>query len=77
MAGRGFGKTRAGAEWVRWLANGPTDPLRAAADSAAGGRIALVGDTFDDVRHVMAEGPSGILAVCPPHQRPQWYRSQR
>jgi hypothetical protein len=77
MAGRGFGKTRAGAEWVRWLANGPTDPLRAAADSAAGGRIALVGDTFDDVRHVMVEGPSGILAVCPPHQRPQWYRSQR
>lgn len=71
MAGRGFGKTRAGAEWVRWLAVtiGPT--------IVPSGRIALVGDTIDDVRHVMVEGPSGILAISPPHQRPQWHRSQR
>ena len=67
MAGRGFGKTRAGAEWVRWLAT----------HCRHRGHIALVGDTFDDVRHVMVEGPSGILAVSPPRRRPQWYRSQR
>jgi len=67
MAGRGFGKTRAGAEWVRWLAT----------HSRHRGHIALVGDTFDDVRHVMVEGPSGILAVSPSTRRPQWYRSQR
>jgi len=68
MAGRGFGKTRAGAEWVRWLAGGA---------AVRHGSIALVGDTFDDVRHVMVEGPSGLLSISPPHQRPVWYRSQR
>jgi len=51
LAGRGFGKTRTGAEWVRSLA---------AADSGA--RIALVGATMAEVRSVMIEGESGILA---------------
>ena len=66
MAGRGFGKTRAGAEWVRGIAE------RGAARS-----IALVGDTEEDVRHVMVEGPSGILSVSPRRNRPQWHRSLR
>ena len=66
MAGRGFGKTRAGAEWVRGVAE------RGAARS-----IALVGDTEEDVRQVMVEGPSGLLAVSPPRGRPQWHRSLR
>lgn len=66
LAGRGFGKTRAGAEWIRALAT-----------SGKARQIALVGDTADDVRQVMVEGPSGILAVSPRGERPQWRRSLR
>ncbi len=61
MGGRGFGKTRAGAEWVRGL----VDP--AAPQAARGGNtpsIALVGATIDEVRRVMIEGPSGLLTVA-------------
>ncbi len=61
MAGRGFGKTRAGAEWV---------DARARADGRL--RIALVGASFDDVRHVMIEGESGILRCAPGLPRPVW-----
>ncbi len=53
MAGRGAGKTRAGAEWTRF-----------AATQAGLGRIALVGPTLSDVREVMIEGPSGLKAVA-------------
>ncbi|GAA4781299.1 DNA-packaging protein [Stakelama sediminis] len=53
LAGRGFGKTRAGAEWVRALAE---------ADGSL--RIALVGATLAEVRSVMIEGESGILATA-------------
>ena len=60
MAGRGFGKTRAGAQWVLELAGEP------------GLRIALVGPTDDEVRSVMIEGASGILACAPDEGRPQW-----
>lgn len=66
MAGRGFGKTRAGAEWIRWLAH-----------SGRARRIALVGETFDDARQVMVEGASGILSVCPNWARPAWRAGQR
>ena len=66
MAGRGFGKTRAGTEWVRGLA-----------ESGSGRSVALVGDTAEDVRQVMVEGPSGLLAVSPPRGRPVWHRSLR
>ena len=66
MAGRGFGKTRAGAEWVRGLA-----------ESGVGRSVALVGDTAEDVRQVMVEGPSGLLAVTPSGCRPVWHRSLR
>lgn len=55
LAGRGFGKTRAGAEWVRSIAE---------ADPAA--RIALVGASLGEVRAVMVEGESGILAISRP-----------
>ena len=61
MAGRGFGKTRAGAEWVRHIAE--TDPSA---------RIALVAATLGEARSVMVEGESGILACCPPHRRPSF-----
>ena len=52
-AGRGFGKTRAGAEWVSEIAR-----------SMPGARIALVGATIDDVRRVMVEGESGLVSVA-------------
>ena len=65
-AGRGFGKTRAGAEWVRAIACG--DPEA---------RIALVGASLGEVRSVMIEGESGILAVCAPDQAPLWEPSLR
>ena len=61
LGGRGAGKTRAGAEWVR---------AQALADPNA--RIALVGETEHDVREVMIEGVSGLLPVHAPHERPRW-----
>jgi phage terminase large subunit-like protein len=66
LGGRGAGKTRAGAEWVRAVAI--SDPKA---------RIALVGETERDTREVMVEGMSGLLAVHPPHERPQWVPSRR
>ena len=66
MAGRGYGKTRAGAEWVRQVAE---------ADPCA--RIALVGDTLGEVRRVMVEGPSGLLGIGRPKKRPAFEPSKR
>jgi phage terminase large subunit-like protein len=63
-AGRGFGKTRAGAEWISARA-------RAAPDA----RIALVGGTGDDVRRVMIEGESGLLAVAHDGEAVKWRTS--
>lgn len=66
LAGRGFGKTRTGAEWVR-------------SNVATGnyGRITLVGETAADVRDIMIDGESGILAISPPGERPIWTPSRR
>jgi len=66
LAGRGFGKTRAGAEWVRAIAQG---------DPAA--RIALVAATLGEARSVMVEGESGLLAIAPRGQRPRFEPSRR
>ncbi len=60
LAGRGFGKTRMGAETIR-----------AFAQSGLYGRIALVGETEHDVRSVMIEGESGLLNISPPSFRPE------
>lgn len=67
MGGRGAGKTRAGAEWVRAEVEGagPLDPGRAK-------HVALVGETIDQAREVMVLGESGILACSPPDRRPVW-----
>lgn len=73
VAGRGFGKSRTGAEWVRALVEGRT-PLGAATDTA---RIALVADTFADARDVMVEGESGLLAISPRDRRPLFEPSRR
>jgi phage terminase large subunit-like protein len=72
VGGRGAGKTRAGAEWVRAMVEGPgrTAPGRAR-------RVALVGETIDQTREVMVLGESGILACCPPDRRPEWHAGRR
>ncbi|MDB5685374.1 MAG: hypothetical protein JWM75_3072 [Sphingomonas bacterium] len=66
MAGRGFGKTRAGAEWVR---------AQAEADGRL--RIALVAATAAEGRAVMIEGESGLLAIAPEGMRPHYEPSLR
>ena len=71
MGGRGAGKTRAGAEWVRSMVEGagPEDPGRCR-------RVALVAETMDQVRDVMVFGDSGIIACSPPDRRPVWVASK-
>ncbi len=72
LGGRGAGKTRAGAEWVRAMALGikpiTTEPAK---------RIALVGETLGDVRRTMIEGISGLLEIHPPEERPLFEPSKR
>jgi len=67
LGGRGAGKTRAGAEWVRSQVEGsrPRDPGRAR-------RVALVGETHDQAREVMVFGDSGLMACSPPDRKPVW-----
>jgi phage terminase large subunit-like protein len=72
LGGRGAGKTRLGAEWVRGIALG-----RPPFATRPSGRIALVGETFQAVRDVMIEGQSGLLAVHPRAERPTWQPSRQ
>jgi phage terminase large subunit-like protein len=72
IGGRGSGKTRAGAEWVNALVRGlPIFSRRPV------GTIALIGETLADVRDVMIEGPSGILAAAHKSHRPKFEISRR
>ncbi len=64
-AGRGFGKTRTGAEWV-W----------ARARETPGARIALVGANLDDVVKVMIEGPGGLRACARAGEEVRWVASR-
>jgi phage terminase large subunit-like protein len=66
MAGRGFGKTRTGAEWVKEHV-----------EAGTAGRIALIAPTAGDARDVMVEGPSGILAVSSSWCRAEYEPSKR
>jgi phage terminase large subunit-like protein len=66
LGGRGAGKTRAGAEWVRRVVR-----------EGRARRIALVGETEHDVREVMVEGISGLIAVSQRAERPVWIPSRR
>lgn len=72
LGGRGAGKTRTGAEWLTGIIHGDPHYL---ADSA--GRIALIGETFQDVRQVMIEGESGLLSVQRKDRKPEWLPSRR
>jgi phage terminase large subunit-like protein len=64
LAGRGFGKTRTGAEWVREQVR--KYPM-----------VNLIGATADDARDIMIQGESGILAVCPLSDRPVYRKAER
>jgi predicted phage terminase large subunit-like protein len=66
LAGRGFGKTRTGAELVR---------LRVGMRTAR--HVALVAPTAADTRDVMVEGESGLLAIAPSWDRPEYEPSKR
>jgi phage terminase large subunit-like protein len=72
IGGRGAGKTRLGAEWVRALVHG-TKPF---ADRPHR-RIALIGETERDTREVMIEGPAGLLRISRRSERPLWIPSRR
>jgi phage terminase large subunit-like protein len=72
LGGRGAGKTRAGAEWVKALALGIFEPvIRRCA------RIAIVAPTYDEARLVMIEGVSGVLSVHHAAERPRYEPSKR
>ena len=68
MAGRGAGKTRSAAEWIREKAKDTTKGKL---------RFALVARTAADVRDVIVEGESGIINVSPPSERPLYEPSKR
>jgi phage terminase large subunit-like protein len=70
LGGRGSGKTRAGAEWVRKLTE------RAVAVSTPV-RIALVGPSYAEAREVMVDGVSGLNALRWRGERPQFISSRR
>lgn len=72
LGGRGAGKTRAGAEWIKALVE--THPRFT---QAPVGRIALIGETMADVREVMVEGVSGLLSLPYGRERPVWEVSRR
>ncbi|MEM6758429.1 MAG: terminase family protein [Pseudomonadota bacterium] len=72
MGGRGAGKTRAGAEWVRSMVEGPR-PL----DAGRARRVALVGETVEQVREVMIFGDSGLLDCSPPDRKPEWIATRK
>jgi predicted phage terminase large subunit-like protein len=65
LAGRGFGKTRTGAETVRqWIRQGTYR------------RICLLGNHYDDTRRVMIQGQSGLLSVCAPNEGVRYWPSR-
>ncbi|QEK37925.1 DNA-packaging protein [Candidatus Cytomitobacter indipagum] len=64
MAGRGFGKTRTGAESIRKLV------------SQGYRNICLLGKNKEDVRKIMIEGKSGLLNIYPEHERPKFFASK-
>lgn len=72
MGGRGAGKTRAGAEWVRAKVEGGLPD-----EAGTLSRLAIIGETYDQARDVMVFGESGIMACTPPDRLPKWIASER
>ena len=72
LGGRGAGKTRAGAEWIRSVVR------RSATDTLyPPPRIALIGETMRDARAVMVDGVSGIMQVCGENEKPKFEASRQ
>lgn len=69
LGGRGAGKTRSGAEWIRSIIKLLGRKYKA--------RIALVAESYADAREVMIEGPTGVRAVERPSERPSYIASRR
>lgn len=65
LAGRGFGKTRTGAETCRIWGEDPHE------------RILMIAPTAADIRDLMIEGPSGLLQCYPATRRPEYFPSKR
>lgn len=76
LAGRGFGKTKMGSEWIRENVCGKT-PLAPPPGGDGWKRIALVAETAADARDVMVLGDSGILNCHPKDFRPEWSPTNR
>ena len=74
VAGRGYGKTRAGAEWI-WARVREAKAF-GTVTSDCPLRIALVGASMDEVARVMVEGESGLLATARCDEAPRWLRSR-
>jgi len=72
MGGRGSGKTRAGAEWVRAQVEGATPLAKGTCR-----RVAMIGETADQARDIMVLGDSGLMAISPPDRRPTFHVSRR
>ena len=64
QCGRGWGKSKVGAETTREWAQDPNE------------RILIVGPTATDIRETMIEGPSGILSCYPPGNKPNYEPSK-
>ncbi len=72
LGGRGAGKTRAGAEWIRANVEGKTPLQKGRCQN-----IALIGETILAVREVMIEGPSGLKAIAPKETRPEYIANRQ
>lgn len=72
LGGRGAGKTRAGAEWIRSQVEGALPE-----DVGIARRVALVAETLDQARDVMIFGDSGLIACAPNDRKPEWQASKR
>jgi phage terminase large subunit-like protein len=72
MGGRGSGKTRAGAEWVRSQVEGATPE-----EPGVARRVALVAETWAQAREIMVFGDSGIMSCTPPDRKPRFIATRR
>jgi len=72
LGGRGAGKTRTGAEWLKGVVHRDNH-----FPGHAGGRVALVGESYADARDVMVEGSSGLLSLYKKSDRPAWRATRR
>ena len=72
LGGRGAGKTRTGAEWLKGVALADSHQ-----PGNAGGYVALIGESYSAARDVMVEGESGLLRIHNKFERPTWLSSRR